>query len=117
MMKFILLFFTFLSWSSFAQYGVSAGLNTLRGFGVDKTFVGFNIGLELPRDYETSLYLKASFYANSKATPASSSSVNLEPLDPNNFNLGFVDVLENSYNYTTIEGGVRYYLFDVDLLF
>ena len=112
MIKLTLLFFTFLSLSSFAQYGVSAGLNTLRGFGVDKTFVGFNIGLELPRDYETSLYLKASFYAKSKATPSSGFSVNLEPLDPNNFNLGFVDVLENSYNYTTIEGGVRYYLFD-----
>ena len=112
MMKFILLLFIFLSWSSFAQYGISAGLNTLKGFGVDKTFVGFNLGVELPRDYETSLYLKASFYAKGKSIPSSGSAVNLEPLDPNNFNLGFVDVIENTYNYTTIEGGVRYYLFD-----
>jgi len=112
MVKYILLFFVFFSVTAFSQYGVSSGLNALSGFGVDRTFVGFNLGIEIPRDYETSLYLKASFYAKGKSSPLSNSSVDLEPLDPNDFSLQFVDVLEYTFNYTTIEGGVRYYLFD-----
>lgn len=97
---------------SYAQYGVSGGLSFLKGFGVDKSFVGVNLGLEIPRDYETSFYLKASFYGKNKVAPTSLSTIYLEPLDPDNFNIEDVSVVENTFNYTTIEGGVRYYLLD-----
>lgn len=112
MKKIIFCLLFLFSLTSYAQYGISGGLSYLKGFGVDKSFVGLNIGFELPRDYETSFYLKASFYGKNKVAPTSVSTIYLEPLDPNNFDIEYVNVIENTFNYTTIEGGVRYYLLD-----
>lgn len=96
-----------------AQYSVSMGLNTLSPFGTSQKYMGFHLGGEFPRDNDVSMYLRASFYGKKKLDPLlyQESTIQLEAIDPNDFNVAFVSGV-TTFNYTTIDGGLRYYLLD-----
>jgi len=106
------IFVCLFSFSSEAQYGLSGGVSLLKGFGVPKPYVGFSLGGEFPRDNEPSFFIKASFYGKNRLDPSlGSTTIYLEALDPNNFSIASVSG-NSFFNYTTINGGMRYYILD-----
>ena len=57
MYKYLLpLFFLVFSFSLSGQLSLNGGIGSLKGFGVKKTFVGLNLGLEYPRSNQATLY-------------------------------------------------------------
>lgn len=98
-----------------AQYGVYVGTATFSPLGAGKTFYGLNLGAEIPRDDETTLYLRGCFFGK-RIDPSGTTEVQLTNIDPNDFSIQFVKT--SSYtNYTTFEGGLRRYIngtFDSD---
>ena len=96
-----------------AQYSVFGGFNTLKPFGNSSPYLGFHLGLEIPSDDENSLYGKFSFYAKNKLDPSvyGAPSLTLENLDQTDFSIQNVSGA-TYFNYTTIDGGRRYYILD-----
>lgn len=96
-----------------AQYSVNGGLSTLSPFGTSQKYVGFHIGGEFPNDNEVSRYIRVALYSKKKLDPLlhEESSILLEPLDPNDYNVAFVSGV-TTFNYSTIDGGLRYYILD-----
>jgi hypothetical protein len=96
-----------------AQYSVNMGVNALSPFGTSQKYMGFHLGGEFPRDNDVSMYLRASFYGKKKLDPLlfQENTIQLETIDPNDFNVAFVSGV-TTFNYTTIDGGLRYYLLD-----
>ncbi len=110
MKKFLVFIAIALSGTSFAQVGVSAGGNMLVGFGAQRTWGGLHIGLEVPRDDAVSIYGRISHYfpqsgRDSIATFATARDITTSP-----YTISVNGV--SRMNYTTIEGGTRYYLGD-----
>ena len=105
---FFILFFSFLSSEFFSQISANAGLGTLNGFGVKKTFVGLNLGLEYPRSNQTTIYGRIAYYVprnNIDSTQAYASAISTTTFPytlPRNYTI--------STGYLTIEGGTRNYL-------
>ena len=104
---FFILFFSFLSSDFFSQISANAGLGTINGFGVKKTFVGLNLGLEYPRSNQTTIYGRIAYYVprNQDSTQAYSSAISTTTFPytlPRNYII--------STGYLTIEGGTRNYL-------
>ena len=104
----IVLFSIFICSLVHAQFGVSVGPSVLSTFGIGKPFYGINLGVEIPSDDESSLYLRASFYkkqfdANSIKT------IQLTNIDPTDFSIQFATT-QGSFNYSTFEGGMRRYI-------
>ena len=105
---FFILFFSFLSSDFFSQISANAGLGTINGFGVKKTFVGLNLGLEYPRSNQTTIYGRIAYYIprnedDSIQAYASAISTTTFPYTlPRNYTI--------STGYLTIEGGTRNYL-------
>ena len=105
---FFILFFSFLSSEFFSQISANAGLGTLNGFGVKKTFVGLNLGLEYPRSNQTTIYGRIAYYVprnniDSTLSSAFAISTTTSPYSlPRNYIV--------STGYLTIEGGTRNYL-------
>ncbi len=113
MIKNILLLFVFVkAFSLNAQYSVNGGLSTLSAFG-NKSYAGFHLGGEFPRDNEVSLYLRASFYAKRTADPLTQGSyyIDLVNIDPENYTAVNLKGTP-TFNYTTFDGGMRYYIMD-----
>jgi len=105
---FFILFFSFLSSEFFSQISANAGLGTINGFGVKKTFVGLNMGLEYPRSNQTTIYGRIAYYVprnNIDSTQAYASAISTTTFPytlPRNYTI--------STGYLTIEGGTRNYL-------
>jgi len=105
---FFILFFSFLSSEFFSQISANAGLGTINGFGVKKTFVGLNLGLEYPRSNQTTIYGRIAYYVprnNIDSTQAYASAISTTTFPytlPRNYTI--------STGYLTIEGGTRNYL-------
>lgn len=105
---FFILFFSFLSHDFFSQISANAGLGTLNGFGVKKTFFGLNLGLEYPRSNQTTIYGRIAYYIprnEDDSTQAYSSAISTTTFPytlPRNYTI--------STGYLTIEGGTRNYL-------
>ena len=105
---FFILFFSFLSSDFFSQISANAGLGTINGFGVKKTFFGLNLGLEYPRSNQTTIYGRIAYYIprnedDSIQAYASAISTTTFPYTlPRNYTI--------STGYLTIEGGTRNYL-------
>jgi hypothetical protein len=105
---FFILLFSFLVGDFFSQISANAGLGTLNGFGVKKTFVGLNLGLEYPRSNQTTIYGRIAYYVprnedDSIQAFASAISTTTFPYTlPRNYTI--------STGYLTIEGGTRNYL-------
>lgn len=113
----MILRFTFIigllfSFNSLSQYSITGSLNGLTAFGGLKKFGGFGLGVESPKDNEETFYARINFYGkNMLDTTLGNNPITLENIDKNDYTI--VSVLSNSYmNYTTIDGGTRYYLFD-----
>ena len=113
MSKFVLMFLFFTTiLSAHSQYGIGGGFSTLSAFGKN-SYGGFHLGVELPRDNEVSMYMRASFYAKRTADPLTQGtySIGLQNIDP--LDLTFMTVnTASTFNYTTFDGGMRYYILD-----
>lgn len=91
-----------------AQVGVGGGATLIKGIGVKRPYTGIHIGVEIPRDDEVSYFGRLSLTLRNKGTDTLPASA--EAIDPSTFpviqNVGYMI----SDNFTTIEGGTRYYL-------
>jgi len=101
----ILLLFAF---NSQSQVSLSLGSGALKGFGVPKSFFGFHGGFELPRNNDVTFYVRMGYYLPRKEDDVMMTNVTATDLTASPYNLS-VNYL-TSTNYTTIEGGTRYYL-------
>lgn len=105
---FFLLLFWGLKFNFFSQVGITAGLGTINGFGVKKTFFGFNLGLEYPRSNENTIYGRFAYFIprnNPDSTNGYASAISTTTFPytlPRNYIV--------STGYLTIDGGTRYYL-------
>jgi hypothetical protein len=112
-MKRLIVLFTFLLnvHIAGAQFGISGGLSTLKGFGTPKPYVGMHIGAEIPRDDQISFYGRASFYLKQmqQFDPGQNQLLvqSYDPTSPVQFQFITYD---QSFNYTVLEGGNRYYI-------
>ena len=108
MKTFLILISIFICSLANAQFGVSAGPSVLSSFGICKPYYGFNLGVEIPSDDESSLYLRACFYKK-QFDATSIKTVQLTNLDPNDFSIQYATT-QGSLNYSTFEGGMRRYV-------
>lgn len=93
-----------------AQFGVSGGTSFLKAFGIPKPYIGFHVGVEIPRDDQMSFYGRATFYLKQNLTGTNQAIVQaVDPTNPMQFELINYN---QSFNYTVLEGGNRYYLGD-----
>ncbi len=109
-MKTKLIIFSFLLFNSilFGQFGITGGLGTMNGFGIKKTFYGFNLGLEYPRSNQNTIFGRFAYYIprnNADSIIASASAI-LPTTFPFTLQRNYIV----STGYMTIEGGTRYYL-------
>lgn len=108
MKRITILFLIFVSLSSKAQVGVSGGASMFLPFG-SKLYSGFNLGLEIPIDDESSYYGRLAFYSKNKGERLSGYYV-AEAINPNVTTPQFVQLNSQvSMNYTTLELGRKAY--------
>lgn len=105
-MKFIgLIIVLLVNYNTFSQTGISVGGSLISGFGSQKHLPGINLGVEIPRDNESSLFIRASFTSRSTY----SESVLFQAIDPLTSPVvknGDCDFKNGMFN---LEGGTRYY--------
>lgn len=111
MIKYLLIvIFGMFSGFSMSQFGVAGGVSVLKAFGTPKPYIGFHFGGEVPRDDQVSLYGRISFYGKQKEEIDNYTYVTA--FDPTtNPNMQMI-TYKNSFNYTMLEGGTRYYIGD-----
>ena len=102
------LLFLVLSFDLSAQISLNAGIGTLNGFGVKKTFYGVNLGLEYPRSNQSTIYGRIAYYIprnEDDSTQAYASGISTTT---------FPYTLQRNYTvstgYLTVEGGNRFYI-------
>lgn len=93
---------------SYAQVSLSAGAGIANGFSSNQSFTGLNGGFEMPRSNDVTFYGRIGHYFSRKGENTNTTSAyNNNPNDP-------IYSIQASYlykfNYTTIEGGTRYYV-------
>ena len=112
MTRLVLIILLLFSFNLSAQYSITGGINGLKCFGGANSFGGFGLGIEMPKDNEETFYVRMNFYGKQKLDPIyGQASITLDNVDKNDYTI--MSVLGDSYlNYTTIDGGTRYYLFD-----
>lgn len=105
---FFILLVTFLASNLFSQLSLNGGIGTLNGFGVKKTFVGLNLGLEYPRSNQSTIYGRIAYYIprnEDDSTQASAFAISTTTLP---------STLQRNYTistgYLTVEGGNRFYI-------
>lgn len=110
MKKFLVIIAIALGGTSFAQVGVNAGSSVLVGFGAQRTWAGLHLGLEIPRDDAVSIYGRLGHYFGqpSRTPIATFATANDFTTTPYTITVNG----ESRMNYTTLEGGTRYYLGD-----
>ena len=91
-----------------SQVSLSLGSGALKGFGVPKSFFGFHGGVELPRNNDVTLYLRMGYYLPRSEDNKMQSNFTAidQTASPYSLSVNYL----SSTNYTTIEGGTRYYL-------
>lgn len=108
-MKIIISLLTVFSFSvaGFSQFTIGGGPSLLKAFGVKSPYYGFHILGEYPVDDQTSYYGKLSFYGKQLGL---NTLVYGEAIDVINTTPSVIEInSRQSFNYTTIEGGRRYY--------
>jgi hypothetical protein len=91
---------------SLSQFAIGGGPALLKAFGVQQPYVGFQVMGEYPIDEQSSYYGKVSFYGKHKGV---STLVAVNAIDFNT-QPSFLEInSRNSFNYTSVEGGRRYY--------
>ena len=93
---------------SFLQVSVNAGTSFLKGFTTEKSFFGLNGGIELPRSNDITFYARVGHYFPKYEDQVNSTVVTAVNLTTTPYNLQVN--YQSKMNYTTIEGGTRYYL-------
>lgn len=110
MKKIIASFFVILAFNSLAQFSISAGPSLLKGFGVERPFTGFNLGLEIPQDDATAYYGRISHFFSRSSGDSIFIAGTAYDINTNPQNITLMGISRT--NFTTIEGGIRYYLGD-----
>ncbi len=108
-MKKILLFsFLLFSTVHFSQVSLSGGTAFLKGFGVDKTFTGLNMGFEIPRATDVTFYGRMGYFFPRREDQKSTTLVTAidQTTSPYSLQVQYARTL----NYVTIEGGTRRYI-------
>jgi len=103
---FFILLVTFLASNLFSQLSLNGGLGTLNGFGVKKTFVGLNLGLEYPRSNQTTIYGRLAYYIPRNNEDSINVTVYSTTTSPYSHERNYMV----STGYLTLEGGTRSYL-------
>ena len=114
-MRSIVSFLFVMSFSvAFSQVSVSAGGSTLKGWGPQKAWAGFHVGIEIPRDDASSFYGRYTHLFHNR--DVDTTFVSLIPRDPASLPPGSVysPLISStaSMNYHIINLGTRYYLGD-----
>lgn len=94
------------SCNTFSQTGISIGGSIISGFGNRNKLPGINLGIEIPSDNETSLFIRASFSTRSTY----SESVLFQAIDPLTFPVVKSGVCDFKNGMFNLEGGTRHYL-------
>jgi hypothetical protein len=106
-MKFIgLIIVLLVNYNTFSQTGISVGGSLISGFGSHKNLPGINLGIEIPSDNETSLFIRASFTTRSTY----SESVLFQAIDPLTSPVVKSGVCDFKNGMFNLEGGTRHYL-------
>lgn len=95
----------FFSHSVFSQTGISVGGSILNGFGTQKRLPALNLGIEIPRDNESSLYIRTTFSTRSTTTEQ----VTFQAIDNQTFPVIQNGKCDFKTGYFNLEGGTRYY--------
>jgi hypothetical protein len=95
---------------SFSQISINAGTGFLKGFSTDtKPFFGFSGGFELPKSNDVTFYGRVGYYFAQREPglyPIYVTANDPNTTSPYNLQVNY----ETKTNYTTLEGGTRYYL-------
>lgn len=83
-------------------------MSVLNGFSSQKSFFGLNAGIELPKGNDVTFYGRIGHYFAQYDGKQNTSIVTAKDLTTSPYNLQVN--YESKMNYTTIEGGTRYYL-------
>jgi len=91
-----------------AQVSISAGTGFLRGFQSEKSFFGVHGGFEIPRNNDVTLYGRVGQYFARNEDQMQTTTMFSPDLmaQPYSINVNYFQ----SFNYTTLEGGTRYYI-------
>lgn len=94
--------------AALAQFGLSGGMSVLKGFGVQRPYIGMHFGGEIPRDDQISLFARLSLYARQQEPSQGATIVTATDFTtiPYSQTIGY----SSTFNYTIIEGGTRYYI-------
>jgi hypothetical protein len=93
---------------SFSQVSLNASTGFLKGFRTTKPFFGFSAGLELPKSNDVTFYGRIGYYFPQREETVYSTNVTAINMTTSPYNLQVN--YQSKTNYTTIEGGTRYYL-------
>jgi hypothetical protein len=98
----------FFSNISNSQISINAGTGLLKGFTTDKSFFGLNAGIEMPRSNDVTFYARIGHYFPRFEEQVNSTFVTATDFTtiPYQLNVNY----QSKMNYTTFEGGTRYYL-------
>lgn len=108
--RIVLLLMLVISLGLNAQLGVSAGLTSVKGFGIPKPYMGMHLGIEIPRDDMISFYGRATFSLANRGDMQGVSYVTAIDLTTTPY-LQQVNY-NDKMNYTILEGGSRHYIGD-----
>jgi hypothetical protein len=98
----------FFSQFSHSQISINAGTSILKGFTTDKSFFGLNAGIEMPRSNDVTFYGRIGHYFPRFDEQVNSTFVTASDFTTIPYQLSVQ--YQSKMNYTTIEGGTRYYL-------
>ena len=109
-MKKLVLIFIILASTKYgiSQVSLNAGTGFLKGFRTNKPFYGFSAGVELPRSNDVTFYGRIGYYFPQHEQTVYTSNVTAINMTTSPYNLQVN--YQSKTNYTTIEGGTRYYL-------
>ena len=103
--RILLFLLAFIPFIGLSQTGVSAGFTTIKAFGVQGVYPGIHIGVEIPRDDETSIFGRIAFTLPNRSFDTSYAEAQNDYTSP-----AVISVpVTNSLSYINFEGGTRYY--------
>ena len=95
-------------YNAYSQVSLNAGTGFLKGFRTTKPFFGFSAGLELPKSNDVTFYGRIGYYFPQHEQTVYTTNVTAMNMTTSPYNLQVN--YQSKTNYTTIEGGTRYYL-------
>ena len=105
-----LAFSLLISVSLHAQVSLSGGMGMINGFTSDNSFLGLHGGFELPSNNDITFYARVGHYFSQQDDNPGTSSVTLIDWTDNTMPFQLQVQNNSTFNYTTIEGGTRYYI-------